>query len=62
MDHAVGAIIESQVGDEIEIGEPLIVIYHRNELPNGFSESISSAFSVTPEIVEVESRITQIIG
>ena len=62
VDHAVGAIIEAQVGDEIEIGEPLIVIYHRNELPNGFSESISSAFSVTPEIVEVESRITQIIG
>ena len=62
VDHAVGAIIEAQVGDEIEIGEPLIVIYHRNDLPHGFSESISSAFSVTPRIVEVESRITQIIG
>ena len=62
VDHSVGAIIEAQVGDEIEIGEPLIVIYHRNDLPHGFSESISSAFSVTPRIVEVESRITQIIG
>ena len=62
VDHAVGAIIEAQVGDEIEIGEPLIVIYHRNDLPHGFSESISSAFSVTSRIVEVESRITQIIG
>ncbi len=62
VDHAVGAIIEAQVGDEIEIGEPLIVIYHRNELPDGFSESISSAFSVSSEIVEVETRITQIIG
>ena len=62
VDHAVGAIIEAQVGDKIEIGEPLIVIYHRNELPDGFSESISSAFSVSSEIVEVETRITQIIG
>jgi pyrimidine-nucleoside phosphorylase len=62
VDHAVGAIIEAQVGDEIEIGEPLIVIYHRNELPDGFSESISSAFSVSPESVSVETRITQIIG
>ena len=62
VDHAVGAIIEAQVGDEIETGEPLIVIYHRNELPDGFSESISSAFSVSPESVNVETRITQIIG
>jgi len=62
VDHAVGAIIEAQVGDEIEAGEPLIVIYHRNELPDGFSESISSAFSVSPESVSVETRITQIIG
>ena len=61
VDHAVGAIIEAQVGDEIEAGEPLIVIYHRNELPDGFSESISSAFSVSPESVSVETRITQII-
>ncbi len=62
VDHAVGAIIEAQIGDEIEAGEPLIVIYHRNELPDGFSESISSAFSVSPESVSVETRITQIIG
>ena len=62
VDNAVGAIIEAQVGDEIEAGEPLIVIYHRNELPDGFSESISSAFSVSPESVSVETRITQIIG
>ena len=62
VDHAVGAIIEAQVGDEIETGEPLVVIYHRNELPDGFSESISSAFSVSPESVSVETRITQIIG
>ena len=62
IDHAVGAIIESQVGDEVEIGDPLIVIYHREEFPDGLSEKISSAFSVSLEQVRVESRISQIIG
>jgi len=62
VDHAVGAIIEAQVGDEVEIGDPLIVIYHRKELPDGLSEKISSAFSVSLEQVSVESRISQIIG
>ena len=62
IDHAVGAIIEAQVGDEVEIGDPLIVIYHRKELPDGLSEKISSAFSVSLEQVRVESRISQIIG
>ncbi|MED5231142.1 MAG: thymidine phosphorylase [Candidatus Thermoplasmatota archaeon] len=61
VDHAVGVIIEAQVGDEVEVGDSLIVIYHRGELPDGLSESISSAFSVSPEQVEVESRISQII-
>lgn len=62
VDHSVGAIIEAQVGDEVEIGDPLIVIYHRKELPDGLSEKISSAFSVSLEQVSVESRISQIIG
>ena len=62
VDHTVGAIIEAQVGDEVEIGDPLIVIYHRKELPDGLSEKISSAFSVSLEQVSVESRISQIIG
>ena len=62
VDHAVGAIIEAQVGDEVEIGDPLIVIFHREELPDGLSEKISSAFSVSLEQVRVESRISQIIG
>ena len=62
IDHAVGAIIEAQVGDEVEIGDPLIVIYHREEFPDGLSEKISSAFSVSLRQVRVESRISQIIG
>ena len=61
VDHSVGAIIEAQLGDEVDIGDTLIVIYHRNELPKGLSESVCSAFSISPEPVSLESRITQII-
>ena len=61
VDPSVGAIIEAQLGDEVNIGDTLIVIYHRNELPKGLSESVCSAFSISPEPVDLESRITQII-
>lgn len=61
VDHSVGAIIEAQLGDEVDIGDTLIVIYHRNELPKGLSESVCSAFTISPEPVDLESRITQII-
>ena len=61
VDHSVGAIIEAQLGDEVDIGDTLIVIYHRNELPKGLAESVCSAFSISPEPVDLESRITQII-
>ncbi|MAZ62545.1 MAG: thymidine phosphorylase [Euryarchaeota archaeon] len=61
VDHSVGAIIEAQIGDEVDIGDTLIVIYHRNELPKGLSESVCSAFSISSEPVDLESRITQII-
>ena len=61
VDPSVGAIIEAQHGDEVNIGDTLIVIYHRNELPKGLSESVCSAFTISPEPVDLESRITQII-
>ena len=61
VDPSVGAIIEAQLGDEVDIGDTLIVIYHRNELPKGLSESVCSAFTISPEPVDLESRITQII-
>ncbi|HJN70269.1 MAG TPA: thymidine phosphorylase, partial [Candidatus Thalassarchaeaceae archaeon] len=38
IDHSVGAIIEAQVGDEVEEGDSLVVVYHRDELPNGMSK------------------------
>ena len=62
VDHAVGAIIEAQIGDSVEVGDPLIVIYHREELPEGMSESISSSFTIDEKTVEISSRISEIIG
>ncbi len=61
IDHCVGAIIEAQVGDEVEEGDSLVVVYHRNELPNGMSKSLESAFTITNEAIELCSRVSEII-
>lgn len=62
IDHAVGLILEGQVGDAVEEGDPLLVIYHRGELPTGMSESLANAFTLSEGEVELQSRITDIIG
>jgi pyrimidine-nucleoside phosphorylase len=62
VDAQVGAILEVQKGDEVESGDPLIVIYHRRTLPEGMSENLSSAFTIQSDEVDVQSRITDIIG
>ena len=62
VDAQVGAILEVQKGDEVESGDPLIVIYHRGTLPEGMSENLSSAFTIQSGEVDVQSRITDIIG
>mgnify|MGYP000665429369 FL=1 len=62
VDAQVGAILEVQKGDEVESGDPLIAIYHRGTLPEGMSENLSSAFTIQSDEVDVQSRITDIIG
>ena len=62
VDAQVGAILEVQKGDEVESGDPLIFIYHRRTLPEGMSENLSSAFTIQSDEVDVQSRITDIIG
>ena len=61
IDHSVGAIIEAQVGDEVEEGDSLVVVYHRDELPNGMSKSLESAFTITDGPIELHSRVSEII-
>ena len=62
VDHAVGIILEAQVGDDVEQGDPLLVVYHRGVLPEGMSESLANAFTLSEGEVELQSRITDIIG
>ncbi len=62
IDHAVGIIFEAQVGDSVEEGDPLLVIYHRGALPQGMSESLANSFTLSEGEVELQSRITDIIG
>lgn len=62
IDHAVGLILEAQLGDEVELGDPLLVIYHRGELPVGMSETLANAFTLSEGEIELQSRITDIIG
>jgi thymidine phosphorylase len=61
IDHSVGVIIEAQVGDELEVGDSLLVIYHRGNLPIGMSNSLESAFTISDESIEVLSKVSEII-
>lgn len=62
IDPAVGLILEAQVGDTVAEGDPLLVIYHRGELPAGMSETLADAFILSEREIELQSRITDIIG
>ncbi len=61
IDRGVGVILEAQVGDSVDEGDPLLVIYHRGELPAGMSQSLTDAFTLSEGEVELQSRITDII-
>ena len=61
IDHSVGVIIEAQVGDELEVGDSLLVIYHRENLPIEMSKSLESAFTISDDSIEVLSKVSEII-
>ena len=62
IDHAVGAILEVQVGDRIESGEPWITLYHRNEVERSTVEGLIGAIVLCDEKFELGSRIHEVIG
>lgn len=59
VDRAVGAILEVQVGDYLEKGEPWIVLYHRDEVDRGTIEEMLGSITLSDEEVEVGSRIEE---
>ena len=62
IDHAVGAILEVQLGDRIESGEPWITLYHRNEVGRSAVESLIGAIVLCDEKFDPGSRIHEVIG
>ena len=59
VDRAVGAILEVQVGDYLEKGEPWMVLYHRDEVDRGTIEEMLGSITLSDEEVEVGSRIEE---
>ena len=59
VDRAVGAILEVQVGDYLEKGEPWMVLYHRDEVDRGTIEEMLGSITLSEEEVEVGSRIEE---
>jgi len=60
VDHAVGVILEAQVGDRLEEGEPWMVLYHRNEVDRGTLEGLLDSITLSNEEIRPESRIAEV--
>ena len=60
VDRAVGVILEAQVGDRLEEGEPWMVLYHRNEVDRGTLEGLLDSISLSDEEIRPESRIAEV--
>ena len=60
VDHAVGVILEAQVGDRLEEGEPWMVLYHRNEVDRGTLEGLLDSITLSDEEIRPESRIAEV--
>jgi len=62
IDRAVGAILEVQVGDRIESGEPWITLYHRDEIGRSTVEGLIGSIVLSDEELESGSRIHEVFG
>ena len=60
VDRAVGAILEVQVGDRLEAGEPWMALYHRGEMDRGVLEELLGSITLSDEEVVPESRIAEV--
>jgi len=60
VDRAVGVILEAQVGDRLEEGEPWMVLYHRNEVDRATLEGLLGSITLSDEEVRPKSRIEKV--
>ena len=60
VDRAVGVILEAQIGDRLEEGEPWMVLYHRNEVDRSTLEGLLDSITLSNEEIRPESRIAEV--
>jgi thymidine phosphorylase len=60
VDRAVGVILEAQVGDRLEEGEPWMVLYHRNEVDRNTLEGLLDSITLSDKEIRPESRIAEV--
>jgi len=60
VDRAVGVILEAQVGDRLEEGEPWMVLYHRNEVDRSTLEGLLDSITLSNKEIGPESRIAKV--
>ena len=60
VDRAVGVILEAQVGDRLEEGEPWMVLYHRNEVDRSTLEGLLDSIALSNEEIRPKSRIAEV--
>ena len=61
IDRAVGAILEVQIGDRIQNGDPWITLYHRNEIERETIENLIDSIALIDEEFQQLSRIHEVI-
>jgi thymidine phosphorylase len=57
----VGMIIDTHIGSPVESGEPLVTIYHRDDLTDRQRETLRSAFTLSDTPTQPASRIIDIL-
>ena len=61
LDMQVGMIIDTHIGSPVESGEPLVTIYHRENLTNQQKEKLRHAFILSDKPTQPTSRIIDIL-
>ncbi len=61
IDHAVGMILDAQVGERLQEGQSWLTVQHRGELTDDVRERLQAAMTLSESEVKAPSRIDDII-
>jgi len=62
IDHAVGMILDAQVGEWLDEGEAWVTVQHRDTLNDDIMQRLGQALTLTQTVVKTSSRIDEIFG